>query len=209
MEMGRLLNGVMNFCKWVTHFAVLNLMWIGCTLLGGVIFGIAPSTVAMYAISRKAVEGEGEIHVVRLFWCIFRKEFFRANGLAGVLTVFGLLWYFDMHFFRQFEGGIYTVMDYFMMILGLVYIILLMYILPVYVHYDLKLFQYFKQALMIGFLRPGNLILMLVCVLSTYYFFISFPGFIPIFGFTIFAHLNMWLAFKCFESIEEVSVDMT
>ncbi len=209
MEMGRLLNGVMTFCKWVTHFAVLNLMWIGCTFLGGVIFGIAPSTVAMYVISRKAAEGEGEIHVVRLFWHTFRKEFFRANGLAGVLTVFGLLWYFDMHFFRQFEGGIYTVMNYFMMMLGLVHIILLMYILPVYVHYDLKLFQYFKQALMIAFLRPRNLILMLVCVLSTYYFFISFPGFIPIFGFTIFAHLNMWLAFKCFESIEEVRVDMT
>ncbi|WP_155996946.1 hypothetical protein [Halobacillus karajensis] len=36
--------------------------------------------------------------------------------------------------------------------------------------------------------------------LSTYHFFISFPGF------KIFAHLNMWLGLKCFENIEEIKV---
>ncbi|GGC83979.1 hypothetical protein GCM10007216_13260 [Thalassobacillus devorans] len=207
MDMGRLLNGVLVFCKWITHFAVLNLLWIGCTFLGGIIFGIAPSTAAMYAVSRKASLRGEDIPVVKTFWRTYRKEFLRSNALAFTLIVIGLVWYFDLHFFRQFEGGIYTVLTYLMMLFGLTYIILLMYILPVFVHYDLKLFQYIKQALLIAFLHPANLIVMLIGSLSTYYFFISFPGFIPIFGFTIFAHLNMWLAFKCFENVENVKLE--
>ncbi|SDJ77772.1 YesL family protein [Sediminibacillus albus] len=206
MQMGRLLNGVLVFCKWITHFTILNLLWIGCTLLGGIIFGIAPSTVAMYAVSRKHLIGEEDAPVFRIFWQVYRQEFFRANRMGLILAGFGIVWYFDLHFFRQFEGGFYTIMNYLMTIIGLTYIILLVYILPVYVHYELSVFAYIKHALIIGFLHPANLILMLAGSLSTYYFFISFPGFIPLFGFTVFAHLNMWLAFKCFENVEDAAV---
>lgn len=206
MEMGRLLNGIMNFCKWITHFAILNLLWIGGTLLGGVVLGIGPSTVAMYTVSRKAVMGVEEIPLVRTFWHAYRKEFIRANALFFSLVGFGLLWYIDLHFFRQMEGMIYTIIQYVLMFMGFALIILLAYILPVYVHYDLKFLQTFKQALFIGFLQPGNLILMIIATLSTYYFFISFPGFIPLFGFTLFVHLNMWLAYKCFSTIDEIKL---
>jgi len=206
MQVGRLLNSVMVFCRLVTYFAILNLLWIGCTLLGGIILGLAPSTVAMYAVARKTASGEEDIAVVKTFWSVYRREFLRSNGLALTLTVIGLVWYFDLNFFRQFEGTFFTIMNYVMMMVGLAFIILLSYILPVYVHYDMKLIQYLKQALLIGFLQPGNLILMMIGTLSTYYFFIYFPGFIPIFGLTIFVHLNMWLAYKCFHSIENSKV---
>ncbi len=77
MQGGRLLAGVLALCNWVTHFALLNLMWVGCTLLGGIIFGIAPSTVALYTVTRKAAMGQKETRLV-LFWnfpeSIFQSE---------------------------------------------------------------------------------------------------------------------------------------
>ncbi|SDL82792.1 YesL family protein [Sediminibacillus halophilus] len=205
MQVGRLLNGVMAFCKWITHFALLNLLWIGCTLLGGVVFGFAPSTAAMYAVARKQILTE-DSPLFRTFWSIYRQEFFRANGLAWLLAAIGAIWYFDLHFFREFEGWFYSLMNYIMIMIGLVYMILLMYILPVFVHYDLKIRGCIKQALIIGFLHPANLVLMLVVGLSSYYFFIYFPGLIPLFGLTVFAHLNMWLSLKCFNQIEETKL---
>lgn len=207
MNGGRLLSGVLALCNWVTHFALLNLLWIGCTLLGGVLFGIAPSTIALYTVTRKAAHGESDIKITKTFWNTFKKEFFRANGLALLLTFIGVVCFYDLHFFRQFDGVIYEVLATIALICCLTYIILLMYILPVFVHYKLKVIETIKQALLIGFLKPGNLILMVVIGLCTYYFFISFPGFIPIFGFTIFAHLNMWIGLKCFENIEEIKVE--
>ncbi|WP_173917213.1 YesL family protein [Halobacillus sp. Marseille-Q1614] len=204
---GRLLTGVLAFCNWVTHFALLNLLWIVGTLMGGIVLGLAPSTVAMYTVSRKQARGEENVRLAKTFFSTYRKEFFRANGLALILTVAGWLCFYDLQFFQQMEGPLYTFLTYVAMAACLTFIILLVYILPVYVHYDLKLMQMMKQALFIGFLKPSNLILMIITSLSTYYFFISFPGFIPLFGFTIFAHLNMWMGLKCFETIEEIKLE--
>ncbi|UOQ43973.1 YesL family protein [Halobacillus salinarum] len=207
MQMGRLLTGVLAFCHWVTHFALLNLMWAGCTLLGGVIFGIGPSTVAMYSVTREVVTGDEEVKLFSHFWKTFRQEFFRANGLAVILIFLGLLCYFDLQFFRQFEGEVYHLLSYVMVLASLSFIIMLVYLLPVYVHFRLTIFQSIKQALFIGFLRPANLVISVVTALTTYYFFIYFPGFIPLFGFTLFAHLNMWLSMKCFTEIEEMKME--
>ncbi|WP_053219944.1 YesL family protein [Virgibacillus senegalensis] len=202
MQMGRLLNGVMACCKWITHFALLNLLWVGFTLLGGVFFGLAPSTAAMYSVARKQMLTE-EAPLFRTFWMVYRKEFLRANGLVWLLAGIGSVWYFDLHFFRQFEGVFYSLMNYAMTMIGLIFIILLLYILPVFVHYDLNIRGCIKQALIIGFLHPANLVLMLIIGLSSYYFFIYFPGLIPLFGLTVFAHINMWLSLKCFDQLEE------
>ncbi|WP_101846274.1 YesL family protein [Halobacillus sp. Marseille-P3879] len=206
MNAGRLLTGVLALCNWITHFALLNLLWIVCTLLGGVVFGIAPSTIALYTVSRKAARGQTDFPLAKTFFKTFKKEFLRANGLAVILLFIGVVCFYDLHFFRQMEGGLYDFMSTVALVCCLTFLIVMAYIFPVYVHYDLKVLQTIKQALLIGFLKPSNLLLMIITTVSMYYFFISFPGFIPIFGFTIFAHLNMWMALKCFENIEEVKV---
>ena len=203
LEMGRLLSGLYNLCKWITHFAYLNVLWIGFTLLGGIVFGILPSTVALFTIARKTSIGEEEFPVFQTYFTTFKKELFRANGLGWFIIAIGLVWYFDLYFFRQFDGNLYVALNIFMVVVGLIYIVLLLYILPVYVHYDLKLFQYIKQALTIAFLRPGNLALIFLGNLGAYYFYISIPAFIPLFGISLVAYFNMWVAFNCFENIND------
>ncbi|MGE7605863.1 YesL family protein [Peribacillus frigoritolerans] len=204
MEMSRLLTGIYKLCNWITHFAYLNLLWIIFTLLGGVILGIIPSTVAMFAIARKTAMGEADISVSGTFWRTYRAEFFRANSLALIITVIGFFWYFDLYFFRQFEGAFYTILNYLMILIGMVYFMLLLYIFPVFVHYDLKIYQYLTHALKIGFLRPTTIGFMFIGSLSTYYFFIYLPGLIPIFGISFFVYFNMWVAYKSFENFEVV-----
>ncbi|MGM7721758.1 YesL family protein [Metabacillus sp. Hm71] len=204
MEMSRLLTGIYRLCKWITHFAYINLLWVGFTLLGGIVLGVVPSTVAMFAMARQTAMGEEDLPVFKTFWRTYKTEFFRANGLGFIIASIGLIWYVDLQFFRQFEGTFYTMINYVMMMLGLVYFILLLYILPVYVHYDLKLFQYMTHALKIGFLRPATVVFMAVGTLCTYYFLIYLPGLIPLFGITLFVYFNMWVAYKSFESIADV-----
>jgi uncharacterized membrane protein YesL len=207
MEMNRLLTGIYNLCRWITHFAYLNILWILFTLVGAVVLGIVPSTVAMFAVARKTAMGEDDIPVFKTFWQTYRSEFIRANGLGLLLTAIGLIWYFDLHFFRQYDGTFFTVLNYLMMMIGMVYFILLLYIFPVFVHYDLKIYQYVTHALKIGFLKPLTIVFMLVGSLCTYYFLIYLPGLIPIFGISFFVYFNMWVAYKSFENIDGVRVD--
>src|SRR5690625_2099496 len=138
MQMGRLLSTLYQLCKWITHFAYLNLLWVVFTFVGGVVFGLFPSTVTLFTIARKNTMGASDFPVFRTLLETFRNEFIRANGLGWLVLLMGVIWYFDLNFFRQFEGLFFIVMDYFMVVVGLIYLILLLYILPVYVHYDLK-----------------------------------------------------------------------
>jgi uncharacterized membrane protein YesL len=209
MEMNRLLTGIYNLCRWITHFAYLNILWILFTLVGAVVLGIVPSTVAMFVVARKTAMGEEDIPVFKTFWRTYRSEFIRANGLGLLLTAIGLIWYFDLHFFRQYDGTFFTIMNYLMMMIGMVYFILLLYIFPVFVHYDLKIYQYVTHALKIGFLKPMTIVFMLVGSLCTYYFLIYLPGLIPIFGISFYVYFNMWVAYKSFENMDGVKAEQT
>ncbi|MCJ7839774.1 YesL family protein [Lederbergia sp. NSJ-179] len=204
MQMNRLLLGIYNLCKWITYFFYLNMIWLAFCLLGGIILGTFPSTVSLYTIARKTALGEEDIPLVKTFWHVYRMEFLRANGLGYLLFFIGSLTSFNLFFFRSFEGTVHLFMSFFMLIIMVVFIMLILYIFPVYVHYKLNILQYLRQALIIAFLHPVNLIIMLITCVATYYFLVYLPGFIPLFGVSILCHLNMWLAYQCFQAIERV-----
>lgn len=207
MEGNRLFIGLYNCCKWICYFFYLNIMWIACTLLGGVVFGITPSTVALFTVARKTtMSQEDDIPVFRAFWRTYKAEFLQANKLGLLLIGFGLVWYFDLTFFRQFEGTVYSVLNFIMTLTGILYIMLMIYIFPVYVHYEMKITSYIKYAIAFGFLHPGNLIFMAVTGLSTYYFLTYFQGLIPLVGISLLAQLNMWLAFQSFRRVADARV---
>ncbi|WP_077622509.1 YesL family protein [Sediminibacillus massiliensis] len=197
----RLFIGIYKLCNWICYFFYLNVMWIVCTLLGGVILGFTPSTIALYTVARKTAMQEEEVPVFKTFWQTYKAEFLKANLLGGILVGVGLIWYFDLLFFRQLEGTVFTILNLLMTIVGVVYIMLLLYIFPIYVHYDMKLFSYIKYAIAFAFLHPLNFAAMLITGLSTYYFLVYFQGFIPLFGVSLLAQLNMWLAYLSFQKV--------
>ncbi|WP_081867005.1 DUF624 domain-containing protein [Halobacillus karajensis] len=64
----------------------------------------------MYSL-RKAAIGETEPRLVKNFFRTFRKEFFRANGLALALTFLGVVCFYDLHFFRPFDGILFDILS--------------------------------------------------------------------------------------------------
>src|SRR5690625_4423821 len=128
LKMGRLLATLYQLCYWITHFAYLNLLWVLFILMGGILFGIFPSTVALYTIARKHTLGEHDIPIFKTFYHTFRREFFRSNGLGWFIVLFGVIWYMDLHFFRQFSSPQFMILHFMMVVLGLVYIMLLLFI---------------------------------------------------------------------------------
>ena len=76
MKTGSLL---VNFCDWAYKFLILNFLWVGFTLLGGVLFGIMPSTIATFYILRKFVQGDLDLPLFRTYKEVYFKEFKNAN----------------------------------------------------------------------------------------------------------------------------------
>lgn len=203
MEGSRLFLSIFNACRWICYFFYLNIMWIACTLLGIVVFGIFPSTVALYTIARRSLMGEEDIPVFREFWRVYRQEFKKSNLYGSIFVIIGIIWWLDMMFVQQIEGFLSSALTYLLLVIGVLFVMFLLYIFPLYVHYDMKLSNYVKYAIAFGFLHPINLIAMVITVICMVALFLYFQGLIPLFGISILVHLNMGLAFQSFKKMAE------
>lgn len=64
-------------CEAIMKIAWLNTLWVLFTLGGGVVFGWAPSTAAMFTVVRKWLLGRTDAPVFKTFYQTYKKEFFK------------------------------------------------------------------------------------------------------------------------------------
>ncbi|ABR49444.1 protein of unknown function DUF624 [Alkaliphilus metalliredigens QYMF] len=186
-------------CEWIWRLAYVNLLWIFSTLAGLVIFGMLPATVAMFAVLRKWVMKEPDIIVFQTFINTYRKEFIKANGLGFIFVVVGYMIYFNYLFLGTIAGLMHMVLLSGLFCTVLVYLNTLFYIFPVYVHYDLKLFQYMKVACIIGIINPLTTISLVLSIVLLYYLFYLIPGLVPFFSSSMTGLLIMWCTSMTFQ----------
>lgn len=173
----------------------LNILWSLFSVLGLFVLGLFPATVALYAVLRKAIVEPDDIPVFKVYWREFKKEFVRSNILGYLFVVVGLILYLDFKLLQQFD--IYMLHFIFMGIIIfciLIYLVTLLFVFPVFVHLDLKLWEYPKYALILAIGRPLMTITMIVGLTIVFILYIKFPVLIPIFGVSILSYLVMKIA---------------
>ncbi|MFN2745860.1 MULTISPECIES: YesL family protein [Bacillus] len=156
-----LTNGFNRFCEWVMRLAYLNLLWIGFSLAGAVIFGLAPATAAMFSVTRQWVKGETDIPVFQTFFQAFKKEWAGSSILGFILAAIALVLYVDFQIVSIYFQGQPAVLSLFIS-LFIIYAIIFLYTFPIYVHYQMKRIDVLKYSFMIGFSRPLITLLMIL-----------------------------------------------
>ncbi|WP_085522959.1 YesL family protein [Tuberibacillus sp. Marseille-P3662] len=198
-----LASGVYRICNWIMRLAIVNLLWMGFTFLGLILFGFAPATTALFAVIRKWVMGHDDVPIFKTFWSNYRSEFVRANILGLIFLIVGYILYVDFRFSEDFEGALQPVLLVGIMLVGIVYLLTLMYLFPVLVHFDLKsIKQYIKNALLIGISQLPSTLLMISGALLTYMIFRMVPGMLVFFCASLLALFTYWSAHRAFENIE-------
>ena len=87
-------------CEAIMKIAWLNGIWVLFTLGGGIVFGWAPSTAAMFTVVRKWLLGRTDAPLFKTFYQTYKKEFFKANGLGLILITAGTILFVNYQFFR-------------------------------------------------------------------------------------------------------------
>lgn len=82
------MRGFYSISEWVLRFAYVNVLWISFNLLGLIVFGFFPATIAMFTVVRKWVLKETDISVFNTFWFAYKKEFFKGNFLGFIISLF-------------------------------------------------------------------------------------------------------------------------
>jgi len=187
----------------VMRLAYLNILWIAFTLLGAVILGFFPATVSMFTVVRKWAMGDSEIPIFKTFWQTYRKEFLKINQLGLILVGIGYLLFLDMMFFKNTVGPTLQPLFYVLLVLFIIYFVVILYIFPVYVHYNFKIIESIKYAFIMGVGRLFQTALMILCSIGLYYFFIFIPGLIPFFSGSVLSLTLMSIAKRSFPQMND------
>lgn len=188
--------------EWIWRFAYVNLLWLGFTLLGLGFLGIFPATVAVYAVLRKWLTKDTEVSIIRVFWATFKQDFLRANILGYILSAFGFFIWYNYQYLSVATGTEHTIILIFWCIAVVLFILLALFLFPIYVHVDLPLFKYFKTTILIAIASPLSLITVGLGIWIALQIFSSVPGLIPFYSVSVVGWLIMWATLQAFQRIE-------
>ncbi|MGV2939682.1 YesL family protein [Mesobacillus sp. LC4] len=200
--MNTLANRAFAATEWITKFAYINLLWIGFSLAGLIVLGYFPATIAMFTIIRKWLKGETEIPIFRTFWTTWKSEFFRSNGLGLlVATVVGLI-VFNLVFVERSGDGFTSVIQIPIYLFMFAAIMTILYLFPVYVHFELKWFQIVKNSFLIMLISPIENIVMIAGIVAVLFVVKFIPALGFFFGGSLIAAITMSAAYLVFGKMD-------
>ncbi|MBP3953351.1 YesL family protein [Bacillus suaedae] len=201
MQMNGTMGGIYKVCEWLMRLAYLNLIWLGFSIIGLFILGLFPATIAMFVIVRKMLMGDDDIPIFKTFWASFKKEFIKSNLLGLTFLLVGYILYVNIQFLGS-TAGLFSLLYYPTLLLGLGIILTSLYVFPVYVHYDISLPQIIKHSILIMLMNPISTVLKVMGAFAVYLLMTSIPGLIPLFSGSALALVIMWASFLAFTRIE-------
>ena len=191
-------NFIYQVTEWITRFAYLNVLWISFTLIGGVLFGFFPATIAMFAVTRQWLKGNTDKPILQSFWQYYRKDFLKSNLLGIFIVIIAIIIIADILYIKannnEFLTWTYIPLFAFM----LLFTMLLFYIFPTFVHYELKVGQVIKNATLIMLINPINTLLIFLCLVPLFFIMKTFPALLFIFGGSSYAFITMWISLQAF-----------
>ena len=198
MQLGGLMGGFYAISEWILRFMYINFLWVLFFIPGIFIFGFFPSTAALFAVVRKWVSGETDVPVFKTFWQAYKRDFVKSNILGWIMGILGYVLYIDLQLIQSSTNSMVQMIFYPLLLIIIIYVLLVLYVFPVFAHFDISIFQVIKHAFIIMIISPLQSIIIIAGGIAIYYIMVRFPVLILIFGISFFAYVVMWSADKAF-----------
>lgn len=137
---------IMNILNKVTNIVILNLCFIVSCLP---VVTIGAGITALYTVNLKMVRDE-ESYVFSAYWNAFRKNFKQSTLCWLILLAVGVIFFLDFRVAFSLSGAAGLFFRVVLSVLGVIYIVTLLYIFPYIARFDDNIKTCFKNALMIG-----------------------------------------------------------
>jgi len=201
MQFSGVAGGLYRVGNWIILLGTLNVLWIIFSLLGLIVFGLFPSTVAMYTVVRQCIRGKNDLPIFRTYWESYRSNFLKANALGLTLFIIAYLIYIDFIFLNTLTGWPAILLNVILISALILFSVVMLLIFPVFVHYELRILQYIKVSIVIGISYPIQTLFILLSAVFIYAIVIIIPGLFLFFG-SILSFFIMWISNITFGKIE-------
>ncbi|MDQ0257057.1 putative membrane protein YesL [Evansella vedderi] len=181
--------------NWGFNLLLLNILWVLFSCIGLIIVGIFPATAALFAVLRELIMEDADTPVFKLFWSKFKAEFIQSNILGYIVILVGVVLYVDLRVLHQLDSGLLQLtLASITVVIGFAYLLILLYIFPVFVHFNLKLWQYPKHALILAIGRPFHTITLFAGIAIIILIYLAVPALIFAIGMSLISFIMMKVA---------------
>lgn len=194
---------LMGLMRWILRFLYLQFTWLAFSLMGIVILGFFPATFSMFGIARKWIREDKDIPIFSTFKDMFKRSFWKANLLGWFFVLYGYSLYFYFNWLNDLDGVFATVMLGALIVLGFISFLIAIYIIPVYVHFDVGILGAFKHATIMAISYPFHALGVILIILTSWYFFMFFTIIFLFIGISLTVFFIMVLINFAFLSIEK------
>lgn len=185
---------VIAWCAW------LNAMWLAFTLLGGVLLGVGPATIAACVLARRRMRGES-IHFGD-FASVWRREFVRGSLVVLPVMVVVVLLFTNYVYFSalgpQAGGARLVTLAALVLALGAG-----SYVAPMFAHYHLRPHQYLSKAMRFALGRPVSTIILLFILTAFAFASAVMPVLLAVVTFGGWWQASTWLCVRFFQENED------
>lgn len=192
-------SSVMGILDKIIKLIYINLLWFVFTIAGLGIFGIMPSTAAVFSITRKMIKGEEISNVFSDFWKVFKQSFVICNLVGVLFFTIGVFLYIDMRIVKISPvptGKIFLIL---LSIIFILFFSVLLNFFPIYTRLEMKVIHYLKLSLVLGLGSPLTTLAMTIWVLVVYILCIHFTVLIPLLSISLLCLGINWLSIKTIE----------
>lgn len=194
-------NSLFAATEWITRFAYVNILWVAFTLAGLIFFGIFPATVAMFTLIRQWIRKNEDIPVFSTFWTTYKKEFLKSNLFGLCFYLIGFVFFINLQFLVLNQGGFYEVMKVPLYLFMLIISLTMLYIIPTFVHYELRFLQVWKNSFLIMMIHPFHNIAMVAGSAIILFIMWQFPGSLLFFGASVVGFIIMGICYHAFQRV--------
>lgn len=190
------------FFDALTWIALLNVAFIGFTVLGGIIFGFSPALIAASGLVRRRAKGE-TFRIFPAFWKSWKTELVPANILllpvAVVLAGLTSSW----QFFRTAPDNLSSTLAALILAVMAICLTVVSVLIPMVNHYDIRRGGAVPAAISLTLANPLLLILNGLILAGTVLATAQIPGILPFFSFGVAIYLTTRVALDFFVRNED------
>jgi uncharacterized membrane protein YesL len=188
-------------CEWLVRLVLIQFYWVLFSLLGLVVFGLVPSTMAMFSVIRQLVIKNEDVPLFRTFKESFFSQFWKGNGAGAILLIVSAILYVDYRFFIEHE----TMSAVAILILTISFFaeMIVCFLFPVYAHYDVGVWEGIKKSVFVCLSHFHYGLLAMVGMGLLVGLYVMFSGLLILIGGSTIAMFLTILGQKVFKNIEQ------
>ena len=191
------------FSEWVTNLFLLQIYWLGGTLIGGIVFGIVPSSIALFSTIRKLFRESKDLNVFDHFKIAYKSNFKNSFVIGFLYLVISLFIYSYYLFLTATKATLFAYTHIFIYAFLFLLIIFSFYLIPVYIHFEMDMRALILNTFRILLTNMKWNIPMLLTVIAILLVYIKFSVSLLFFGVSLPAFAISFFCREAFQDFQE------